>query len=237
MCIPYFIVRMAREYANLFCFILFCAIVQYSNGAQSVLTTKDLEQKGWRLVFLANSCNNRNVYDAWVKGNGTTKDKPAYLHRTHGPHYRDDTFVSAWTRDNNLLVKFAFYDRYSELARVIFDGRKANANEWFHPKRVLASTYSDLTRNSRYDYFSIAGRRTLNDERRFFINRNYGKCTNVAGHIVVLDTNDKGGCEWNRHPVYPQFLYSKINSVTVWDRRLFGRADFMAIFVKTRLQG
>ncbi|XP_053378078.1 uncharacterized protein LOC128547980 [Mercenaria mercenaria] len=147
MCIAYFIVRMARKFANLFCFILFCAIVQYSNGAQSVLRTKDLEEKRWRMVFLANSGNNQNVYDAWVKGTGTTSVKPASLERTHGPHYRDDTFLSAWTKTNIVSVKFAFYDQYCELAHVIFGGKGTDAINWFEPEQVLSSSYSDLTRH------------------------------------------------------------------------------------------
>jgi hypothetical protein len=86
-----------------------------------------------------------------------------------------------------------------------------------------------------YNYFSIAGSYAAgNYERRFFINKAYGGCDEDIGHMVISEEIPPSkGCSWDNHPKYPQFLYSTINSVDVWNRGLFGRADYMAIFVKS----
>ncbi|KAH3725504.1 hypothetical protein DPMN_051348 [Dreissena polymorpha] len=85
------------------------------------LTVDELESGGWKMVFRATSSNGQSVYDAWVKGTGTSDVKPLTMSRSLTSHYRDPA-LDTW---NNLAIKyakFALYKGNSEVAYVIFNG-------------------------------------------------------------------------------------------------------------------
>ena len=99
--------------------------------------------------------------------------------------------------------------------------------DWFQSSRVKASSWSEVT-SGTVNVFSIAVTSYLT--RRFLINKLYCGCPNNNGYMVVSDSECEA-CEWETHPEYPHFLYSKINSADNWERLMFGRADFLAICV------
>ena len=156
------------------------------------------------------------------------------MERSYSSNYRH-SMVENWANIGVKYVKYAYYENNQEVAYVIFNAARSNIYSWFEKRHVIASSYSDLTANN-FNYFSIAGDyRPRNRERRFFINTNYGGCDNDFGHLVISENEPPNKlCNWDQHPKYPQFLYSKINSADYWNRRMFGRADYMAIFVKTQ---
>jgi hypothetical protein len=156
------------------------------------------------------------------------------MERSYSSHFRNN-IVSNWVNIGVKYVKYAFYKDNKEVAYVKFNATGSNINSWFDKSRVLASSYTDLTATSVYNIFSIPGFHIVGDlERRFHINKAYGGCDVDIGHMVVSEEiPPKKGCFWDIHPTYPQFLYSKINSVDVWNRRMFGRADYMAIFINS----
>ena len=51
--------------------------------------------------------------------------------------------------------------------------------------------------------------------------------------LATSDTTSKKCCKRDQHPVYPQFLYSKINHADHWNMNRFGRADYMAVYIET----
>lgn len=198
----------------------------------TVLQTSALETNGWQLVFRAASGNGQNVYNAWMKGENTTEDKPPKMERSYFRHYRSREVIN-WSNLDIKYVKFALYEQNKEVASVIFNGIGSNIENWFDKNRIIYSSWSDLTINDDYNHFSIAGYNAGTVDRRFHINKFYGGCEKDIGHIAVIDTGTVAACAWDQHPVYPQFLYTKINSADVWYKRQFGRADFMTIFIKT----
>ncbi|XP_060593739.1 uncharacterized protein LOC132748194 [Ruditapes philippinarum] len=200
----------------------------------SVLRTEDLEQDGWRMVFRGTSGNGHSVYHAWIDGKNSNTYKPVFMKRSHGLHYRDN-ILDNWSNLGIKLVKFAFYDTDKEVAYVIFNGVDSNIHNWFDRKRVIDSSWADLTSKSVFNYFSIAGHflNTLHD-RRFYINRNYGGCPNDRGHLIVINSAVPAPiCLFDSQPSYPTFIYSKYNSVDFFQRRMFGIADFMVVSIKT----
>ena len=159
------------------------------------------------------------------------------MKRSHALHYRDP-IVQNWSKLGVKYVKFAFYDEDKEVAHVMFDGKNTDLKNWFDKKNVLTSSWPDLTSKQSYRLFSIDGDyRPAQLDRRFFINKSYGGCPKDLGYMVVINsgTQEGKGCLWDSHATYPQFLYSKITSADYWDRRMFGTADFMAIFIKTSI--
>jgi hypothetical protein len=154
--------------------------------------------------------------------------------RSYSDHYRN-RIVSNWAYIGVKYVKYAYYENNQEVAYVIFNGAGSNINSWFDKRRVISSSYTDLTATRSFNLFSIAGDyRPREGERRFIINSHYGGCAVDQGHMVISEEEPPNNlCNWDNHPKYPQFLYSKINTIDYWSRRMFGRADYMAIFIKS----
>ncbi|KAL4225331.1 hypothetical protein ACF0H5_016019 [Mactra antiquata] len=204
------------------------------NAINNVLSVEDLEYNNWQLIFRATSGNGHNVYNAWTTGTGTCDTKPDTMARSKSCHYRS-SIVSAWSISNIKMVKLALYTEDKEVAYIIFNGENSNSVNWFDASRVISSSWSDVTPTDSYNYFSIVGHYIAGrHDRRFFINRSYKGCNNDLGNLAVIDTLSAGKpCLFDRHPVYPQFVYSQINSVNYWQNGLFGRADYFAVFIKT----
>ncbi|XP_060568500.1 uncharacterized protein LOC132727111 isoform X1 [Ruditapes philippinarum] len=201
-------------------------------STDNALQTSDLEKGGWQMVFRAASGNGDSVYDAWLKGTKTNADKPVSMKRSLALHYRDP-IVDNWPQLGVKYVKFAFYDEDKEVAHVIFDGANSDIKTWFAKQNVLTSSWPDLTSTQSYNHFSIDGHNDNNrQDRRFFINKLYAGCPKDLGYLVVINSETLAVCSLDNHATYPQFLYSKVTSVDYWDRRMFGTADFMAIFIK-----
>lgn len=201
-----------------------------ANGcSMSDNTANNFEIEGWELVFRATSGNDVDTYEAWISGKHTTSYKPTNMRRSCGVHYRDPA-VDRWTQIGIQKVKISFFEFGNEVAYITFNGSGSDMTNWFSNDRLLSSSWCDLRSNSVFNYFTIVGDILYN--RRFFINRLYNGCDNDIGHIVVID---KGGpsrpCLFDQHPNYPQFLYSKISTAENWNRRLFGRADHLGIFI------
>jgi hypothetical protein len=154
--------------------------------------------------------------------------------RSYSSHYRNNV-VSNWANIGVKYVKYAYYENNQEVAYVIFNGSGSDINSWFDKHRIIASSYTDLTTTQKYNFFSVVGDYVPKSrERRFFINTLYNTCAGDSGHLVVSENEPPNNlCSWDKHAKYPQFLYSKINSIDFWGSQLFGRADYMSIFIKT----
>lgn len=150
--------------------------------------------------------------------------------RSSSSHFRDPKVIH-WENLQVQYVKLALYKQSQEVAYVVFDGLNTNVTSWFNGSRVEASSWSDLTRQHAFNYFAIKGHVGGTLERTFFINSHYGGCDQDLGHLVVVEHN--GDCAWDDQPIYPAILYSDMNGAEYWNRRQFGRADYLAIFIST----
>ena len=189
-----------------------------------------LKSGDWNMVFRATSGNGHNTHKAWMFGNGTSAIKPNDMERSCGPHYRSP-LIKIWDFLDIRKVKLAFFEHAKEVAYVIFDGRNSDKMNWFSKDRILFSSWCDLHPDLDYNYFSIPGDQYHG--RTFFINFDYNGCDNDRGHVVTTETISRKGCPWDKQPVYPQFLYSKINHADHWNMNRFGRADYMAVYIET----
>ncbi|KAH3725257.1 uncharacterized protein LOC127854101 [Dreissena polymorpha] len=198
-------------------------------SSQNQQTVGALEETGWRMIFRATSGNGADVYQAWTNGVNITTQKPTTMDRSYDPHFRDRD-VERWDQQNIRYVKFSLFKQSEEVGYVVFDGTGSTYMSWFDRSRVEASSWSDLTSANTYNFFSIQGHIDgQNLERTFFINQVYNGCDADVGNVVVVEHD--GGCNWDHQPRYPQFLYSDMNAADNWNRRMFGRADYLAIFI------
>ncbi|KAH3725505.1 hypothetical protein DPMN_051349 [Dreissena polymorpha] len=193
------------------------------------LTVDELESGGWKMVFRATSSNGQSVHDAWVKRTGTSDVKPLTMTRSLSSHYRDPA-LDTWHNLAVKYVKFALYKGNREVAYVLFNGSGSSNLDWFTYSRVLLSSWPGLTSKEQYNIFSIDG--ILSGQtviRRFLMNKRFEGCDKDRGYVAVIDGGS--ACAWDQHPSYPQFIYSDMNSDDFYDRRQFGLADYMVVFV------
>ena len=141
--------------------------------------------------------------------------------------------MASWEARHIEQVKYSLFENEVEVAYIIFNGTDSTRDSWFNPSLVLSSSWPTLLLfDETYNFFSVAGHPEV--KRRFFINHNYGGCPLDKGYTVIVDTGiaTQHTCSWDDQPSFPQILYSKINGLTIWDRPMFGRADYAAVYVR-----
>lgn len=199
-----------------------CSAPDYGDG--------NFRSGGWELIFRATAGNGVDTYEAWQNGKLVTTHKPNNMRRSCGVPYRNPK-VNRWSELEITKIKFSFFEHGKEVAFAIFDGEGSDQHNWFSKDRLEASSWCDLSSNHDFNHFSIFGHEE--HKRRFFINFNYGGCDNDRGHTVIIDKDAASRpCLFDHQPDYPQFLYSKISTADHWNRRMFGRADHIAIFIQ-----
>ena len=150
------------------------------------------------------------------------------MKRSLDKHYLNFNFVNEWESKNISRVKLALYYNELEVASVLFSAKGTTRRSWFLQKNLLHSCWSSLTKTEPLNVFSANG----DPVRHFYISKNHGGCGNDAGYMIVADVYNSRPCDWEKHPSYPMFLYSKSNGPTVWDKHLYGMADYVAVFVQ-----
>jgi hypothetical protein len=108
-----------------------------------------------------------------------------------------------------------------------FDGKGSSVVNWFDSKRVLFSSYTDVSPTMTANMFSIVG--DASGHREWFINREYGGCTVDAGWLVADWAPD--GCMWeSAHPA-TRVLYAPGTTAATWATG--GKlADALLVYVK-----
>ncbi|XP_038070583.1 uncharacterized protein LOC119739645 [Patiria miniata] len=157
-----------------------------------------------------------------------------------GGSWRDDSLYGSWNSgDLNIgRVKLSLYDS-SNVSRVelIFNGTGSDVSSWFRKNRLISSPWQDLI-STATNYFSIEG--DVNEERRFYINHNYGGCPGDKGWLVVTDSQMLTDCQYERPSAeypYPIILYSNTAGKVVWQDVLttgadtVGRAAYLTIHI------
>ena len=186
----------------------------------------------WMIVFRAQAGNGDRVYDAWVSGQGVRTtfptDKEKFSSGT--AHYRNPV-IDSWNNIGVQFVRVALHERDGrEVAFILFDGVRTDKMNWFDQRRILDSSWNQLSYHSPLNHASISGESSLN--RRFFINIRYEGCHNDHGFLLVSDPGSMP-CNYEQVPEKPQLLYSKFPGGTRWSSMCFGIADSMVITVKT----
>ncbi|XP_022321224.1 uncharacterized protein LOC111123273 isoform X1 [Crassostrea virginica] len=202
----------------------------------------------WELVFHAPSGNGENVLKAWktkhtncdiVSGkcpcsitNGCLPYKARMETFRSSKRVLRSPYIDYWNCLNIQKVKLELNSGGKTLAFIEFNGRGSNYLNWFHNSRISRTSWTDMKRNGRYNYFSID--KETRYSRHFFINMKYGGCPEDAGWFVVADVINSKPCPWEKFKKYPQFLYTKNRKVGKWSNMKYGRAEFLNIYIKRK---
>jgi len=162
-------------------------------------------------------------------GERTHDHKPLDMKPSNERHYRVTALHENWTNYQPRYVKLALYKDNQEVAYIVFNGAGSTINNWFSADRLVDSRWPHMKPTTTYNFFSLEGSTAAGNVRRFHINLQYDKCPNDLGYLAVIEK--KGGCNWDKHYTFPQFLYAPDNTPTWWDREHFGRADYLAIYL------
>ncbi|XP_070569232.1 uncharacterized protein [Ptychodera flava] len=190
--------------------------------------------QGWELVFKAVPGVGGSVFDLWNDNNGGRNQdniQAKQLNANYRDHYKSPK-VDSWSTLGVREVKLSVYEDGEEKMYMIFDGRGIDKNNWLSKERLISTPYLDLLdADVPKNYFSLSG--DAKYSRRFFIHSVYGGCPNDVGWFVVVDPGRRVDCGWSFSAVRPFFLYSKIAQRANYITDSVGRADFMAIHIKT----
>lgn len=185
--------------------------------------------KGWRMVMkVAHTMSispASSVYDLWT-GTYTLNefDTDALTIATGTKTYKSSV-VDNWSSYQISAIRVSFYSKGKETAYAVFDAHGVtDKNSWFDCSRLLYTAYDDLNRLKAVSYCGIPGDGSL--ERRFFIQNNYGGCSNDAGWFLVVE---KDTCAWEQRTTRPYFLYSGLTGRDLQDNMVI--ADLFLISV------
>ncbi|XP_078572291.1 uncharacterized protein LOC144859479 isoform X2 [Branchiostoma floridae x Branchiostoma japonicum] len=174
---------------------------------------------GWLDVFSTVRGTGQSVYAAWDAPVGTS-----VLHNKC-------PVLEMWASLPIKRVQITLKQVQVRDKKFIFNGENSGKTDWFTKSNLLESPYTDLM-TATPNYFSIVG--LAADQRRFYINRNFGGCPSDAGWLVVADAGPAGTCAWERASTeqHPYILYSKLDTAVRWDDTAnVGKADKMLISI------
>eukprot|EP00745_Piridium_sociabile_P027934 TRINITY_DN44962_c0_g1_i5.p1 TRINITY_DN44962_c0_g1~~TRINITY_DN44962_c0_g1_i5.p1 ORF type:complete len:253 (+),score=50.84 TRINITY_DN44962_c0_g1_i5:159-917(+) len=201
-------------------------------GALSDLVWLDTE---WALAFRLTTGVRQSAYDSYVDWgrNDDVALSRAFLPVPCPQHYRSG-LLDHWPSRHIDQVKVSVMKAGKEVAYIRFNGTGSTALSWFSAKRVMDSTWTDLT-SQPHNYFSIKGHFIPGQHsRRFYVNRNYGSCPGDLGWLSVQD-QQYDVCSWGNlddaRP-FPAILYSKKTTFARFQSADLGRADTLLVAVK-----
>ncbi|KAI8515683.1 hypothetical protein Bbelb_064960 [Branchiostoma belcheri] len=173
----------------------------------------------WLQIFATLNGTGQTVIEAWSAGPGVS-----VLHDKN-------PLVEQWGSLEIKQVKIVLESSSGDV-ELIFNGENTDKYSWFSQSRLLSSPWDDIQTQPK-NYFSIVG--DSDNERTFFINRNYGSCPEDAGWLIISEV---GGCPYEQTTPdqFPYILFSWENTYVAWDDRdKVGRANRMVIYIKTAI--
>ncbi|KAL5005486.1 hypothetical protein ScPMuIL_018942 [Solemya velum] len=185
----------------------------------------------WRLVFRAEAGKSVSVYNTWINPATETGHDDACQTlqpqtQCSGPY--KNAIVDDWNNLNITQVKIELHSGRRRVAYLVFDGTGSDYTNWFSKDRILESSWSDLSQNAVYNYFSLVG----HGARTLLISKSYAGCPADMVWFCVMDSQQYN-CDWDHHSSYPAFLYSPENTASLFETNR-GLAEILAIFVKTQ---
>ncbi|XP_071179364.1 uncharacterized protein [Mytilus edulis] len=204
---------------------------------QSITDMEDtkcqISSSTWTTVFLVCANNGQSVIDSWnasssisttINGAVTSDASACRLKQVRS------SLIDNWSKHNIDQVKVEVYKNGSVIAAFYFNGLGTNHINWFSKNNLLGTTYTDLTRSSTVNYFSIEGI----EERHFYINEHFGGCPADEGWLLVRDvTGQVAPCHFDHLTKPPYFIVSPGNKKGRFESGQYILADAMEISVHT----
>ncbi|XP_034329117.2 uncharacterized protein [Magallana gigas] len=142
------------------------------------------EEDGWILIYRGQSGGNHSDYLSFIS-NGTSDETNENVNDEHctsitksplcTTNYRT-SLIDRWQSLGNFKVNVSLYKNGTKVAEVVFNGTGTSQVSWFSPSKILSSSWSDVTPNQTYNYFSLEGDVDAGQWRNFQIWKSYGGC-------------------------------------------------------------
>lgn len=185
-------------------------------------------KEDWTVVFKVPRYSGVNVRDLWIGSdtyNPDVADAPV-LSSTSYPYKA--SAANNWDTNSIQEVKFAFYTSGQEVASITFDAAGTSKTSWFSDTYKKYAKWPDLATESK-NYFSIDGH---SSQRAWFVSRAYTGCETDNGWMVVSDTTNGIGCDWDQYYNKPFFIHSAASGYQAWQTGSRAFAENVAILFK-----
>ncbi|RUS83178.1 hypothetical protein EGW08_009078 [Elysia chlorotica] len=204
----------------------------------------------WALAFRAQTGLNVYVYKTWVS-DGTHHDSPeeagdfpqACLRLVdYGScdRYFRSQILDNW--ENIQEVRFSMVKSGAEVAYAVFNGTGTDRESWFHPSRIMSSSWQPGVTMDTLTRPEIKGYCDSAVCRRFKLYGPVSHCSTEWAYTLTLDAPsdvcvDQGYWTTAGNPAqdFPVFLYSEAGRGGLGENSgypLIQRADVMAVWVK-----
>ncbi|XP_033109087.1 uncharacterized protein LOC117110478 [Anneissia japonica] len=113
----------------------------------------------WTLVFKGVAGTGNPIYTAFVDGEGTS-DSDSAMFLDSQQNFRLNHHFDDWSSLNITQVKLTFLSEFAdELISLVFDGVDSDITSWYSAINLKISPWKDITSNTTFNFFSIAGHR------------------------------------------------------------------------------
>ncbi|VDH95799.1 Hypothetical predicted protein [Mytilus galloprovincialis] len=216
----------------------FKKLINNSSVPTSETGSNQTRDPDWIPIFIACPGNKRSVYRSWLTPAPFDESLEISLKTCEKDHKRR-SIIDRWNWDADDLIDQVRVDLYKDSqvdAMFLFDGKGSSNVSWFSKERLIKSTYKDLSRTAKINFFSMAGLYDI--DRHFYINSANGGCPNDFGWFQIIDSrlrHGTSGCTFDHlyGREYPYFMYATRNKAGHYDKEGdFGFADMMVTSVK-----
>ncbi|XP_033633572.1 uncharacterized protein LOC117295114 [Asterias rubens] len=194
------------------------------------------ESDNWEMVFKLTDgfqalSNNKQLWRQQFSLN--TDIPPARkLDKSFPGNYKTG-HVRLWEELNIDKVKLSVYKDEMETICLIFDGEGTDSLSWFSQENLIFSPWSDLTKESECNVFSIEGQYTPEalGTRRWLINKKLSPCVGGSEGWLMIIADSGFLCSFKRTP---QILFSNTTIAEPWSSGSLEKGDFVTIFISTK---
>nr|XP_019927363.2 uncharacterized protein LOC109620120 isoform X2 [Crassostrea gigas] len=144
------------------------------------------EVDGWTLIYRDQSGTTYSDYLSFIS-NGKSDETNENVNDEYctsiiksplcTTNYRT-SLIDRWQSLGNFKVNVSLYKNGTKVAEVVFNGTGTKQESWFSPSKILSSSWSDVTLNQTYNFFSLEGHVGPGCWRNFQIWKSYSYCVN-----------------------------------------------------------
>ena len=144
--------------------------------------------------------------------------------------YQNETFFINWKNEQIRYINFTVISDGVAVAYMLFNGLETTNKTWFSIGNLVQSSWSDLTKDSSVQVFSILGI----DYRRWFVAKQASENASCTDDVVwfVVTWNIIYRCRDEETNQLTKIMYAKNGIASRFDDGGFGIADKFEIWIK-----
>ncbi|XP_061176389.1 uncharacterized protein LOC133185288 [Saccostrea echinata] len=215
--------------------------MKFSNPEPSSLPVIKYKKDGdWILVFKAQSLTGISPFEIYKSEGvrhefwGSFPERCTDLAKVSGcfTPYRTG-LIDSWEKLDIQQVRFLVIINSEIKREIIFDGKNSTSTDWFSSRRILSSSWTDLTATQTYNLFSLQGIQDGRVNRHWSISHNFGGCPNDRAWFTTSFYPPTGCAFDKRESAMPNFVVCPGTTMCNMQRESIN-ADAFAIQIKAK---